>query len=156
MRLPPSSGDPLVDAVVTTANEMRVRTNHDLQSCGLSLWTFKALRALDELGPSRSVDLAQRLRIAPRTVTGAVDALERDHLVERQSHPSDRRAHLLVVTPRGRKRLAEAVAVYEGLMGSATAAFDDHERAVALELLGRLSRTFASSGAAPVTSTRSR
>ena len=139
----PSSGDPVIDAVLGTAHLMRETTNVELQTCGLSLWTFKALRALDELGPTRSVDLSDRLGIAARTVTGAVDALEADGLVERQPHPTDRRAHLLVVTQRGRERLADATQVHQSLVKSAGGALTPADREQLLRLVNALGDAFA-------------
>jgi len=41
------------------------------------------------------------LRVTPRNVTGLVDGLEADGLVARAAHPTDRRATLVSLTPRG-------------------------------------------------------
>ncbi|MFE7632297.1 MarR family winged helix-turn-helix transcriptional regulator [Kocuria sp. NPDC057446] len=52
-------------------------------------------------GSLRVKDLADALRIAPRSATEVVDLLERQELVERVPDPSDRRATLVALTPRG-------------------------------------------------------
>src|SRR6478609_9649305 len=122
VKLRPDTGDPVIDSVVGAGNRIREGLNIELQACGLSLWTFKALKTLDALGPSRSVDLSDALCIAPRTVTGAVDALESEGLVERQPHPTDRRAHLLVLTPAGDERLDTARAIHTKYIARARAA----------------------------------
>ena len=56
----------------------------------------------------RSSELAQLLRITPRSVTEVVDALEAKGLASRAPDPSDRRATLVSLTDRGRE-LSEEV-----------------------------------------------
>jgi DNA-binding MarR family transcriptional regulator len=66
-------------------------------------------------------DLAQRLAVTPRNITGLVDALEQTGFVERTAHPSDRRATVVVLTPAGtaaaRRLQAEMDAFAEQLFG---------------------------------------
>ena len=45
--------------------------------------------------------LAEMLQCTPRNITGLVDALEETGLVQRQSHPTDRRATLVTLTKTG-------------------------------------------------------
>jgi DNA-binding MarR family transcriptional regulator len=49
----------------------------------------------------RLSELSDRLRIAPRSATEVVDALEKRGLVERRPDPGDRRATLVEVTDDG-------------------------------------------------------
>ncbi|MCC3270428.1 MarR family transcriptional regulator [Arthrobacter gengyunqii] len=49
----------------------------------------------------RLKELAERLRIAPRSATEVVDQLAAKGLVERAAHPTDRRATLLSLTDEG-------------------------------------------------------
>ncbi|MCU6481007.1 DNA-binding MarR family transcriptional regulator [Arthrobacter silviterrae] len=58
----------------------------------------------------RLKDLADRLRIAPRSATEVVDQLESKDLVRRDADPSDRRATLVVATPAGEQLFAEVSA----------------------------------------------
>jgi len=51
----------------------------------------------------RSSELAHHLHIAPRSATEVVDALEAKGLVQRSPDPTDRRATLVSLTPRGRE-----------------------------------------------------
>ena len=73
----------------------------------------RAIRVLShDTGPDsggvRSKELAEHLRIAPRSATEVVDALEEKGLVTRSPDPGDRRATLVSLTDRGRA-LAEEV-----------------------------------------------
>jgi DNA-binding MarR family transcriptional regulator len=59
-------------------------------------------------GGVRSKELAEHLKIAPRSATEVVDALEAKGLVQRSPDPGDRRATLVALTDQGRA-LAEEV-----------------------------------------------
>jgi DNA-binding MarR family transcriptional regulator len=50
------------------------------------------------------------LAVTARNLTGLVDALERDGLVERLPHPNDRRATLVRLTPAGERVAGELLA----------------------------------------------
>ena len=63
----------------------------------------RAIRVLDTHGGVRAKELAEHLRIAPRSVTEVVDALEAKGLVSRTPDPTDRRATVVALTDRGRE-----------------------------------------------------
>jgi len=71
--------------------------------------TFARYEALVLLVFSRQGSLpmnvmGQRLQLHPTSVTNIVDRLQADHLVERNSHPTDRRTTLVTITEAGRQR----------------------------------------------------
>jgi DNA-binding MarR family transcriptional regulator len=96
----------LADAVARASKRMRRGTFHRLSPYGI---TPSQGRALDVLargshrggGMIRLNQLAERLHIAPRSVTTVVDALEAAGLVARVQDPEDRRAILLRLTEAG-------------------------------------------------------
>jgi DNA-binding MarR family transcriptional regulator len=57
------------------------------------------------------LDLSDELGVTARNVTGLVDALQRDGLVERLPYPNDRRAVLVRLTPAGERVSGELRAV---------------------------------------------
>lgn len=61
----------------------------------------RALRLICEEGPVRPARLAERLHIAPRSLTDVLDALQEAGLVRREPDPRDRRAQVLTTTPAG-------------------------------------------------------
>lgn len=52
-------------------------------------------------GPITARQLSERLHCDPSTATSMVDRLERNGLVQRIPHPTDRRVKTLALTPRG-------------------------------------------------------
>ncbi|MFG3442996.1 MarR family winged helix-turn-helix transcriptional regulator [Nonomuraea sp. NPDC047897] len=77
---------------------------HRLEPLGLSPGQARALRVLIEAGrPLRMVQLADELRIVPRSVTPVIDALEEAGHVRREVDPANRRSTLVVITPSGRE-----------------------------------------------------
>ncbi len=55
-----------------------------------------------ESGFSSQADLARIAQVEAQTMSRTVDRLEREGLVTREPDPSDRRRHLLSITPAGR------------------------------------------------------
>ncbi|GAA3090240.1 MarR family winged helix-turn-helix transcriptional regulator [Streptomyces rectiviolaceus] len=66
---------------------------------GLTAPQATALREL--AGPMTMRELAERMSCEPSNATFVVDKLEKQELIERRPHPSDRRAKQLVLTTEG-------------------------------------------------------
>lgn len=101
---------------------------------GASLARTKLLLYLERQGPSRAIDIADLFGSAPRTVTEAIDGLERDGLVRRTPHPSDRRAKLIAITEEGRRVIESTEPLRKQLADSVFGGLDAEER----EQLGRI------------------
>lgn len=74
---------------------------------GLTRSRAELLWRLQHQEPMTQRDLSDALRCTPRNVTGLLDGLQAEALVERTAHPTDRRATLVTLTDRGRSVLAE-------------------------------------------------
>ncbi|WP_019816078.1 MarR family winged helix-turn-helix transcriptional regulator [Saccharomonospora saliphila] len=75
--------------------------------------TFARFEALVLLTFARTANLpmrvmGERLQLHPTSVTNIVDRLEKDGLVKRLPHPTDRRTTLVEITEEGRQRREEA------------------------------------------------
>jgi DNA-binding MarR family transcriptional regulator len=116
--------------------EMRPRMLRIAGEFGLSPPQLFALRSLDPEQPVPMRALARALHCDSSNVTGLVDGLAAQGLVERRESERDRRVRMLVVTERGaevRTRLQEAIhEVPEPL----AALSEDDQRAL-LEILRR-------------------
>lgn len=84
------------------------RVDAALAPKGLSFAKFKLLQLIEQTGPCKASVLAAAIGQAPPTITEAVDAMEREELVVRNAHPTDRRARVIAITGKGRKTLREA------------------------------------------------
>lgn len=135
------SSDVLVDDLFRTTVRLRTYVDSRLSGHGLSVPRLRLLRALantpaDE--PLRMRDLGEALNVAARTVTSLVDALEREGMVERVRHPTDRRAYLLALTPLGRTTHAKAEEIDRAALARATCGLSGKQRALLLDLLAVL------------------
>lgn len=77
------------------------------EALGLTPSRTHLLWELGQRGPVPQRALAEALKVTPRAVTGLVDALVADGLVTREPHPTDRRATLVTLTPRGKTLVAQ-------------------------------------------------
>ncbi|MER5728848.1 MarR family transcriptional regulator [Streptomyces sp. NPDC002138] len=85
---------------------------------GLTAPQATALREMS--GPMTMRELAERMSCEPSNTTFVIDKLEKQGLVERRPHPTDRRAKRLVLTAEGaalRTRLLELLGVDSPLSG---------------------------------------
>jgi DNA-binding MarR family transcriptional regulator len=64
---------------------------------------------------SRLTDLARGANMSPQAMGELVDELEELGYVERMPHPTDRRAKLITLTPRGHQCIAAGIATIQGI-----------------------------------------
>lgn len=99
------------DLLMMAARSMRRSFGEVMAEYDVTPSQARALRVVAEAGSVRLSALAERLRIAPRSATEVVDALQERSLVVREPDPADRRATSVVPTQAGaalRAKLDEA------------------------------------------------
>src|SRR5580658_6479877 len=70
-------------------------------SFGLTITELRILRSLSVNGPSPMARLATQLYMTPASITGLVDKLEGEKLVERERGDEDRRVVKVKITSKG-------------------------------------------------------
>jgi DNA-binding MarR family transcriptional regulator len=113
----------LGDLLMRVARTHRRRFREVLAPWDLSPHQARALKVVCERDGVRLSDLAEQLRIAPRSATEVADALQERGLIERSPDPGDRRAVLLRPTDEGRRirgeidtaRTADSAEIYARL-----------------------------------------
>jgi DNA-binding MarR family transcriptional regulator len=98
-RQDPATGD----LVIALARRVRRAHVEALADWEVTPGQARALRVLTGADGMRPSELADALRIAPRSATEVVDALEQRGWVRREPDPTDRRATRLVPTDDGRQ-----------------------------------------------------
>ena len=129
---------PLGDLLMRAARTLRRSWGGALEPWGLSPHQARALRSVGRADGLRLSDLADALRIAPRSATEVVDALVERALVARTPDPGDRRAVVVRLTDAGRAALAEVEAARAADAERLFSSLDAHERADLARLLRRL------------------
>jgi DNA-binding MarR family transcriptional regulator len=103
-------GEEFVAPMQAVTSVMRVqqlwlsRLNETLAPLGLTFPRYETLMLLhfSRRGSLPLGKVGARLQVHPASVTNLIDGLERDGLVQRVSHPSDRRKTLATITDEGR------------------------------------------------------
>ena len=113
----------------------RTTTSGDLTLAQLSI----LLTLLDQ-GPIRLTDLAAHERVRTPTTTVAIRRLEKLGLVKRSRDPSDLRAVLVEVTPRGLVQHREALEARRAFLGGLLAGLSAEDKATLTAALGSLDR----------------
>ena len=109
MTRPTSSETPdLGDLVMRVARTLRRRGAEAMAPWDIAPHHARALKVISRHEGIRPGELAAQLRVAPRSVTDVVDALEARGLLAREPDPGDRRATVLVLTASGRQLMQES------------------------------------------------
>ncbi|MEU6609804.1 MarR family transcriptional regulator [Streptomyces shenzhenensis] len=90
---------------LSVAYRVRQAVDQHMAAAGLSLSRTKTLRLLAERGTLHQAELADALGQAPRSVTQALEALERLDLIARTTDPQDRRRKTVTLTGKGQAAL---------------------------------------------------
>ena len=116
--------------------QMRPRLARVAGEFGLSPPQLFALKTLDPDNPVPMSTLANALHCDNSNVTGLVDGLESQGLVERRPGEHDRRVRMLVVTERGAAVRSRLVEVMQEVPPELAALSDADQRALR-DILGR-------------------
>lgn len=134
----------LVMTVLTTARRIDAACAELLARHGLSEGRLAALLAVSaEPGVTPRV-LGDRLEVTSATVTGLLDRLTRDGLIERQPHATDRRTHTLTTTSAGERLIGELVPVYADWLRQLGAGIGPAERGSAALVLAAVQQNLVS------------
>ncbi len=112
--------------------------NRRMAEQGASLARTKLLLFLQKQGPARAADIADYFDNAPRTVTEAIDGLERDGLVVRMPDAQDRRVKQVTITDEGRRVIGETEPLRRELIEGVFGVLDAAEQAQLAAMLDRL------------------
>lgn len=107
---------------------------------------MQLLGALRMLGPRMMTALGDHLGVKKANVTVIVDGLEREGLVRRTKHRSDRRATLVELTPAGQVLCDRLYDDYEIAVSKLFEELTRAEQAQLLSMLERLSARLAENG----------
>ncbi|HET7125880.1 MAG TPA: MarR family transcriptional regulator [Lysobacter sp.] len=115
---------------------LRAAMEHELAVNGhdITLSQYITLKKL-HYGTANASELAQAAELNPGAMTRLLDRLETAGLVQREAHPSDRRALRIVLTERGRSIWPELEACTDRVRERALAGLDDGQRAELVRML---------------------
>ena len=130
-----------LSAFMAASKALKAHFEEALDDYGLSFPQFKAMLWLRESasGGTQLNAIAGWLGTTARNITGLIDALEAQGLVERVPDPSDRRAVIARLTPEGESRIQNAKRVHQRnvrrVMGVLTEAEKTALRHLSLQLI---------------------
>ncbi|MBO0751590.1 MAG: MarR family transcriptional regulator [Bradyrhizobiaceae bacterium] len=125
----------LLSCTTLIENEIRRRLR---DSFDITLPRFDLMAQLDKTqGGMKLGELSQRLMVSNGNITGLVDRLLAQGLLDRQPAPNDRRAQLVKLTPEGRRSFRAMAAAHEAWIAEIFRDLTPGERDTLMRLLGR-------------------
>src|ERR1700759_1225716 len=142
--------DRFVEAFETFAEAVRRARGVSADHPGhLTSSQYALLRTLADRDGARVSDLAGQAAVTPSTATRILDALERRAIVCRTRSENDRRGVTVTLTDAGRAALHRQDAWMQGRQGAFYAQLPGYERALAPDLLLRMSALIDELAAGP-------
>jgi DNA-binding MarR family transcriptional regulator len=105
---------------------------------GVSLAQSRLMEVIQHTPRARWSDIATALGYSPRTITEALDALERVSLITRSPDPADRRAKILTLTKKGAHDLAAAQVARDQVRATIFGVLADGEKHNLVTMLRRM------------------
>ena len=133
-----SASEPLASSLFSLFLRMHRLMNRRMADQGASLARTKLLLFLAKRGPARAADIAEFFDNAPRTVTEAIDGLERDGLVVRTPDTRDRRVKQVSITDSGRRVIGETEPMRQALIDDVFGVLSVGEQAQLEDMLARM------------------
>jgi DNA-binding MarR family transcriptional regulator len=125
----------LLSCTTLIENEIRRRLR---DSFDITLPRFDLMAQLDKTpGGMKLGELSQRLMVSNGNITGLVDRLLAQGLLDRQPAPNDRRAHLVRLTAEGRRSFRAMAADHEAWIAEIFGDLSTAEREALMRLLGK-------------------
>jgi DNA-binding MarR family transcriptional regulator len=113
-----------------------------VKKSGLSPTQMHAVEIVGHHESLRMKELAEKMGITTGTLTVMVDRLEKNGLVLRQPHPTDRRSYVIILTELGRELFQEHQQMHDLLTEELTSSFFDDEIHQLKSYLERLVQRF--------------
>jgi DNA-binding MarR family transcriptional regulator len=126
--------------LLTCANLIERRVRQNLRDrFDITLPRFDLLAQLDRAPEGLTLgEISRRLMVSNGNVTGLIERLAAEGLIDRRAAPGDRRSQIVRLTRAGKAAFDAMTPEHRDWVKAMMAGLDRHELALLLELLGRL------------------
>ena len=124
---------------INHASRLLVRKfEQQLRPLDFGMAYLPVVMAIEENGPLLQKNLAELAHVEKPTMAALLVRMERDGLIQQDPHPSDKRARLISLSVKAKRRLPSAKKRLGEVAGQATSGLNEEERAMIIALMRRV------------------
>jgi DNA-binding MarR family transcriptional regulator len=117
---------------------MKLAAMEEFERAGFNPYAYGVLAVLFEGAKETQATIADTLDLDRSQLVGILDELEDQGLIERRRDQTDRRRHMVSITPAGKKQLVKMRAMIKDLEDSLFTALSTEERVLLQDFLQRI------------------
>lgn len=117
---------------------MKLAAMEEFERAGFNPYSYGVLAVLAEGAKETQGTIADTLDLDRSQLVGILDELEEQSLIERRRDQTDRRRHMVSITPAGKKKIVKMRAMIKDLEDSLLGSLDEDERATLQDFLQRI------------------
>ncbi len=123
------------------AQSVKAHASRHLSTLEIGASDFGILEVLLHKGELPVNTIGKKVFLTSGSITAAIDRIEGKGLVERRSHPKDRRVKVIHLTQRGRRFIENIFGDHSKAIEKTISVLSDSEREVLVELLRKLGKS---------------
>jgi MarR family 2-MHQ and catechol resistance regulon transcriptional repressor len=116
-------------------------TQEHIKTIGLTEPQFSTLECIGHLGTLTLTELSKKQLVTPGNMTCIIDNLEKQGLLKRAAHETDRRVYYAELTPKGKKLFQETFKKHSDHIVSLASVLTEREQETLSKLLKKLGTT---------------
>lgn len=127
--------------LMSVSKKLRYELNIALNTTDITAQQFSVLQHIHTLSKNQEVNasiLSHCLDMDKPTTSGIISRLEKKNLLKRETHPKDKRASIILLTPTGKEKLKACIVIADDVLLNFLTPLTEIENKTLFDILTKL------------------